>query len=42
MVCIFGFSIKNHEYWCPGKKFLGDMGLLKVKKHPKMASLPLF
>ena len=27
---------------CPGKKFWQDLGLLKVKKHPKMASLPHF
>jgi len=42
MACSFRFNMENHDYWCPGKKFWQDLGLLKVKKHPKMASLPLF
>ena len=42
MSCIFGFSMENHNYWCSAKKFWQGMSLQKVKKHPKMASLPLF
>jgi len=42
MVCIFEFSIESHDYWFPGKKFGQDLGLLKDKKHSKMASLPFF
>ena len=42
MACIFGFSLENYDYGFLGKRFGQTLGLLKVKKHPKVASLPLF
>ena len=42
MVCIFGFSMKNSDYWYLYKKFGHDLSLQEVKHTQKMTSLPLF
>ena len=38
---IFGFFMKNHDFWCMAKKFGQVLSPQEVKKTQKMTSLPL-